>query len=76
MKALCQTLSVLIGLLCCGMLFFGIIPLLGWTLWITLSLGVLGVLFGSVPDRKIGLTINVAVGVVAILRLLLGGGVI
>ena len=35
-----------------------------------------GIIFGSFPKRKIGLIINVAVAVVAILRLFLGGGVI
>jgi hypothetical protein len=37
---------------------------------------VLGIVLGAFPDRKIGLTINIAVGLVAMLRLLLGGGVI
>ena len=76
MKSLCQILSVLIGLVCSGLLFFGIIPLMGWTLWFTLALCVVGILFGAFPERKIGLTINIAVGAVAILRLFLGGGIL
>ncbi len=76
MKTLCQILSVLIGLVCAVLMLFGIIPLLGWTLWATLGLCVLGIIFGAFPERKIGLIINVAVAVVAILRLFLGGGVV
>jgi hypothetical protein len=37
---------------------------------------VLGIFFGAFPERKIGLVINVAVGIVAILRLILGGGIL
>ncbi len=76
MKALCQLLSVLIGLVCAVFMIFGILPLLGWTLWATLAGCVLGIIFGVFPDRKIGLIINVAVAVVALLRLMLGGGLV
>jgi len=71
-----QTLSVLIGLVCAVFMIFGMVPLLGWTLWVTLTGCVIGIIFGVFPKRKIGLTINGAVAVVAILRLFLGGGVI
>jgi len=37
---------------------------------------VLGIIFGSFCQRKIGLTINIAVALVAALRLFLGGGVV
>ena len=76
MKTLCQALSIVIGLVCAVLMIFGIIPLLGWTLWATLLGSVVGIIFGAFPKRKIGLIINVAVAVVAILRLMLGGGVI
>jgi hypothetical protein len=76
MRTLCQTISVSLGLACSVLLFFGILPLLGWTLWFTLVMCVLGIFFGAFPERKIGLVINVAVGIVAILRLILGGGIL
>ncbi len=76
MKTICQILSVVIGLVCAVLMIFGIIPLLGWTLWATLGGCVVGIIFGAFPERKIGLIINVAVAVVAILRLFLGGGVV
>ena len=71
-----QIISVFIGLVCSVLLVPGMIPLLGWTLWATLLGSVFGIIFGVFPKRKIGLTINIAVAVVAILRLMLGGGVI
>ena len=54
----------------------GIIPLLGWSPWFTLGLCVLGIVFSALPDRKIGLIMNIAVGLAAMLPLFLGGGVI
>ncbi len=71
-----QIISVLIGLVCAALLVPGLIPFLGWTLWATLAGCVVGIIFGSFPQRKIGLVINIAVAIVAILRLFLGGGVI
>ncbi len=70
-----QILSVLIGLICAVLLIPGLIPLLGWLQWAVLAGCVVGVIFGSFCQRKIGLTINVTVALVAALRLFLGGGV-
>lgn len=70
-----QFLSVLIGLVCAVLLVPGLIPLLGWMQWGVLIGCLLGIIFGSFCEKKIGLTINIAVAVVALLRLFLGGGV-
>lgn len=70
-----QILSILIGLVCAVLLVPGLIPLFGWLQWAVLAGCVVGIIFGSFCQRKIGLTINVAVAVVAALRLFLGGGV-
>ena len=72
--AVMQILSVLIGLVCAVVLVPGLVPLFGWLQWVVLSGCVLGIIFGSFCQRKIGLTINVAVALVAALRLFLGGG--
>lgn len=69
-----QILSVLIGLVCAVLLVPGLIPLLGWLQWAVLAGCVVGIIAGSFCQRKIGLTINVAVALVAALRLFLGGG--
>ena len=70
-----QFISVLIGLLCAALMIPGIIPLLGWINWAVLVGCIIGIIFGSFCQRKIGLVINVAVALVAALRLFLGGGV-
>lgn len=75
-RAAMQTISVLIGLVCAAFLIPGLIPLLGWMQWAVLAGCVVGIIFGAFCQRKIGLTINVAVAVVAALRLFLGGGVL
>lgn len=71
-----QFFSVLIGLVCAVLLVPGLIPLFGWLQWAVLAGCVLGIIFGSFCQRKIGLTINIAVALVAALRLFLGGGVV
>lgn len=74
MKTIAQIFSVLIGLFAALWMFIGIIPFLGALNWLVLVLCVVGVIFGVFPERKIGLTINIAVGVVGLVRLILGGG--
>ncbi len=69
-----QFLSIVIGLACAALMVPGLIPLLGWLQWAVLVGCVIGVIFGSFCEKKIGLTINIVVGVVAVLRLFLGGG--
>ena len=71
-----QILSVLIGLFAAIWLVLGIIPFFGWVLWPVLVLCVVGIIFGVFPERKVGLTINVTIAIVAALRLFLGGGLL
>ncbi len=71
-----QTISVLIGIICAILLIPGIIPFLGWLQWATLAGSIVGIIFGAFPKRKIGLIINIAVALVAALRLFLGGGLV
>ncbi len=76
MKTLCQLISVLIGLIAALGMVPSLIPFLGALNWLVLVLCVVGIIFGVFPERKIGLTINMAVGVVALVRLILGSGVV
>ena len=76
MKTLCQIFSVLIGLVAALGMVPSLIPFLGALNWLVLVLCVVGIIFGVFPERKIGLTINIAVGVVALVRLILGGGAV
>lgn len=76
MKTLCQIFSVLIGLFAALCMVPSLIPLLGALNWLVLVVCVVGIIFGVFPERKIGLTINIAVGIVALVRLILGGGAV
>ena len=71
-----QFLSVLIGVVCAALMAPGLLPFLGWVQWGVLLGCVVGVTFGAFCEKKVGLTINIAVGIVAILRLFLGGGIL
>ena len=71
-----QILSVLIGIICVIFVIPGLIPGFGWTLWAPLFGSLVGITFGSFPQRKIGLTICLAVAFVAALRLFLAVGVL
>lgn len=69
-----QFLSVLCGIVAAVIMVPGIIPFFGWLQWAVLVLVVMGSFFGAFCEKKIGLTINIIIGVVAVLRLMLGGG--
>jgi hypothetical protein len=72
-----QLLSILLGIVGAILVIVGIIPLLGWINWLALAVCLFGVIFGSFGrNRRPGLVINLAVGGVAALRLMLGGGII
>ncbi len=71
-----QTISVIIGILSGILMVPGLIPLLGWVQWIVLAGCTLGFIFGAFAEKKTGLLINGAVAIVAMLRLILGQGII
>ncbi|NLI98119.1 hypothetical protein GX441_05600 [bacterium] len=62
----------------------GLIPLLGVLNWIALIFGLLGFIFGIIPIAKkkrsgvaiAGFVISILVLVIAIIRLILGGGIV
>lgn len=65
-------------------LLIGLIPFLGWSNWFTtLPAAILGIVFSSVAMSKsknglatAGFVIGILVFVVAVIRLILGGGII
>lgn len=72
-----NTLSIILGVVATLALMVGFIPLLGWTIWfLVLPAAFAGLVLGVISRDRGGQTINIAVLVVAGLRLLLGGGVI
>ena len=71
-----QAISIIIGLLSGILMVPGLIPLLGWLQWIVLAGCTLGIIFGAFAEKKTGLIVNGAVAVVAMLRLILGHGIL
>lgn len=68
--------SLIIGvvaLLCAAIAF---IPLLGWLNWLVIPLAVIGAGVGVVSSGNAGRNLNIFVIVVAVLRLMLGGGIV
>jgi len=67
--------SILIGifaLLGAGLAF---IPLLGWMNWFIIPVALLGLGIGVVSRGKSGRNLNLVVIIIAVLRLMLGGGI-
>jgi len=72
-----NTASIIFGILAVLGLVLGFLPLLGWTNWfVTLPLGIVGLILGAVSGKRGGLVLCAVVLVLAGLRLLIGGGVI
>ncbi|WP_161881738.1 hypothetical protein [Deinococcus alpinitundrae] len=72
-----NTASIIFGVLAVLGLALGFLPLLGWTNWfVTLPLGIIGLILGAVSGKRGGLVLCAVVLVLAGLRLVIGGGVI
>lgn len=67
-------ISILIGLMASPIAFAGMIPFLGWMNWLMIPVAVLGAIIGAFAKNKAGLTINLIVLAVGVVRLMLGGG--
>ncbi len=68
-------LSLAIGLISIVPVLFALLPLLGWANWFILPLPVVGLIIGSLAHGKAGRNLNLIVLIVAIVRLMLGGGI-
>lgn len=72
-----NTASIIFGILGILGLGLGFLPLLGWTNWfVTLPLGIVGLVLGAMSKERGGLVLCAVVLVLAAVRLLLGGGII
>jgi hypothetical protein len=69
-------LSILIGLISLVIVIPAQIPLLGWANWIALPLVVIGVGLGALSSRNGGRNFCLVVFAIAVVRLMLGGGVL
>jgi hypothetical protein len=68
--------SILIGLVALLLAIPSAIPFLGWGNWVVLPLAVLGAGVGALSRSNHGRNFCLVVLVVAVLRLMLGGGIV
>ena len=68
--------SIIIGLVALVLAAVAFLPLLGWANWLIIPLALIGAGIGAARNGKAGRNLNLAVIVIGILRLMLGGGII
>jgi hypothetical protein len=71
-----NVLSLLIGVGAGVIALFGIIPFIGWANWFVIPIAGFGLVLGLISSRKEGQILNLVVIAVALVRLMLGGGII
>ena len=70
-----NVISLIIGAVAALLVVPAFIPLLGWMNWLVIPIAVVGLGVGLVSGRKSGTNLNIAVIIICILRLMLGGGI-
>lgn len=68
--------SILIGILSLVIVIPAQIPLLGWANWFALPLIVIGIGLGQLSSSRTGRNFCLVVGLIAVVRLSLGGGLL
>ena len=71
-----NVISTLIGLVALIAALVAFIPLLGWLNWLVIPVAAVGLVLGLLSDKTTGRNINIAVLVIAMFRLSIGGGII
>ncbi|WP_340589361.1 hypothetical protein [Erythrobacter alti] len=69
-------ISILIGLISLVIVIPAQIPLLGWANWIALPIVAVGLAFGQLSSSNAGRNFCLVVFLIAVVRLMLGGGII
>lgn len=69
-------LSFIFGLVSLIVVIPATIPLLGWANWLALPLIVIGVVLGALSSSNSGRNFCLIVGLIAVVRLSLGGGIV
>ncbi|NVE94246.1 hypothetical protein [Altererythrobacter lutimaris] len=71
-----NVLSILIGILSLVIVIPATIPLLGALNWLALPLIVIGIVVGQLSSSDGGRNFCLIVGLIAVVRLMLGGGIL
>lgn len=71
-----NVISTLIGIAALIAALVAFIPLLGWLNWLVIPVVAVGLVLGLLSDKTTGRNINIAVLVIAVFRLFIGGGII
>jgi hypothetical protein len=71
-----NVISVIIGIAALALALVGFIPLLGWLNWLVIPAAVVGLVIGLLSEKTSGRNINIVVLALAIVRLMLGGGIL
>lgn len=74
MGTMLNLVSLAVGLVALLMALPAFLPFLGWGNWFVVPVAVVGLIFGLVSRHRSGQTLNLVVLVLAVGRLLLGGG--
>ena len=68
--------SILIGLLSLVIVIPSQIPVLGWGNWFALPLIAVGIVVGQLSSKNTGRNLNLVILAIAVVRLMLGGGIL
>ena len=68
--------SLVIGFVALILTAVAFLPLLGWANWLIIPLAVIGAGIGAAANSNAGRNLNLAVIVIGVLRLILGGGIL
>ena len=71
-----NVLSILIGLLSLAIVIPSQIPLLGWGNWLALPVIVVGIVLGALSRSNSGRNFCLIVFAIAVVRLMIGGGIV
>ncbi len=69
-------ISILVGIIAFPVMLIGLIPILGMLNYVAIALALIGLAFGALSDRRSGRNLNLLVLIVAVVRLILGHGIL
>ena len=69
-------ISLAIGCVALILAAIAFVPLVGWAYWLIIPLAIVGLGFGVVSRANSGRNLNIAVILIGIVRLVIGGGIL